>query len=65
MPLKEGKLTMEIFIDRSLVEGFFNSDKAISIRSYADPTAQEIRLFANGEAQVLELQVSAVSSIYE
>ncbi len=65
VPLKDGKLTMEIFIDRSLVEGFFNSDKAISIRSYADPTAQEIRLFANGEAQVLELQVSAVSSIYE
>ena len=65
VPLKDGKLTMEIFIDRSLVEGFFNSDKAISVRSYADPSAQEIKLFADGDVQVLELQVSTVSSIYQ
>ena len=65
VPLKDGKLTMEIFIDRSLVEGYFNSDKAISVRSYADPTAQEIKLFADGEVQVLEIQVCSVSSIYE
>ena len=65
MPLKEGTLTMEIFIDRSLVEGFFNSDKAISVRSYADPSAQEIKLFADGEVKVIELQVFTVSSIYE
>ena len=65
VPLKDGKLTMEIFIDRSLVEGYFNSDKAISVRSYADPTAQEIKLFGDGEVQVTELQVYAVSSIYQ
>ena len=65
VPLKDGKLTMEIFIDRSLVEGFFNEDKAISVRSYADPTAQEIKLFADGDVQVLSLQVWSVSSIYE
>ena len=65
VPLKDGKLTMEIFIDRSLVEGYFNSDKAISVRSYADPTAQEIKLFADGEVQVFEIQVCSVSSIYE
>ena len=65
VPLKDGKLTMEVFIDRSLVEGFFNSDKAISIRSYADPTAQEIRLFADGELKVDQIQVFTVSSIYE
>lgn len=64
VPLKDGVLTMEIFIDRSLVEGFFNSDKAISIRSYADPSARQIRLFADGELRVMELQVCSVSSIY-
>jgi len=64
VPLKDGRLTMEIFIDRSLVEGFFNSDKAISVRSYADPGAQEIKLFADGGVQVMELRVCAVSSIY-
>jgi len=56
---------MEIFIDRSLVEGFFNEDKAISIRSYAEPTAQEIRLFSDGNLRVGELKVFSVSSIYQ
>ncbi len=65
VPLKDGELTMEIFIDRSLVEGFFNSDKAISIRSYADPSAQEIRLFAEGSLEVREIKVFSVSSIYQ
>ena len=64
VPLKDGKLTMEIFIDRSLVEGFFNADKAISVRSYADPSAQEIKIFADGALKVEELKVYTVSSIY-
>ena len=62
VPLVDGKLTMEIFIDRSLVEGYFNADKAISIRSYADPAAQGIKLF--GDVDVIELSVCTVSSIY-
>ena len=65
LPLKDGALNMEIFIDRSLVEGFFNGDKAVSIRSYADPSAQGIRLFADGGLQVSELRVCEVSSIYQ
>lgn len=64
LPLKEGLLTMEIFIDRSLVEGFFNGDKAISIRSYAPENAQGIQLFADGEIQIKELSVYTVLSIY-
>ncbi len=64
VPLKDGALTMEIFIDRSLVEGFFNADKAISIRSYAAPEARQIKLFG-GELNVLTLQVYTVSSIYQ
>ena len=63
VPLRDGTLTMEIFIDRSLVEGFFNADKAISVRSYAAPEAQQIRLFG-GDTKVMELRVYAVSSIY-
>ncbi len=63
VPLRDGVLTMEIFIDRSLVEGFFNSDKAISLRSWAAPEARQIKLFGEG-IRVLKLQVSTVSSIY-
>ena len=62
--IKDGTLTMEIFIDRSLVEGYFNADKAISIRSYADPGSRGISLFG-GEMDVISLTVRPVSSIYE
>ena len=65
VPLKDGKLTMELFIDRSLVEGFFNRDKSISVRSYAEPSCQQIQLFADNELQIELLQVYTVSSIYE
>ena len=64
IPLDEGRLTMEIFIDRSLVEGYFNQDKAISIRSYASPECRQLSLFADSELDVKDLQVYAVSSIY-
>ncbi|MBR2188549.1 MAG: GH32 C-terminal domain-containing protein, partial [Eubacterium sp.] len=65
VPLQDGKLTAEIFIDRSLVEAFFNNDKSISVRSYADPLSQKVQLFADGELDVISLQVFRVSSIYE
>ncbi len=64
VPLKDGALTMEVFIDRSLVEGYFNADKAISIRSYAPPEARQIKLFG-GDVNVLTLKVYTVSSIYQ
>ncbi|MBR6706753.1 MAG: GH32 C-terminal domain-containing protein [Clostridia bacterium] len=65
VPLRDGTLTMEIFIDRSLVEGFFNEDKSISVRSYAPPDARQILLFADGETQVISLEVYVMSSIYQ
>ncbi len=65
VPLRDGKLTMEIFIDRSLVEGFFNGDKSISVRSYAPPEARQITLFSEGDTRVVSLQVREVSSIYQ
>ncbi len=64
LPLKDGELTMEIFIDRSLAEGFFNGDKAISIRSYAPEDAQGIQLFSDADLLVKELSVYTVRSIY-
>ena len=65
VPLKDGKLTIELFIDRSLVEGFFNNDKSISVRSYAEPACQQIQLFADNDLQIESLQVFTMSSIYE
>ena len=64
LPLRNGTLTMEVFIDRSLVECFLNSDKAVSVRSYAAPEIQGISLFADGDVQALSLEVFTVSSIY-
>ena len=46
--LADGLLEMEVFIDRSLVEGFFNGDKAVSIRTYTPPECGQILFFADG-----------------
>lgn len=64
VPLRDGALAMEVFIDRSLVEGFFNDDKALSIRSYGDPGAQRMAFFADGELLVDCIQVVRMDSIY-
>ena len=64
VPLKDGALTMEVFIDRSLVEAFFNDDKSVSVRAYGKAASQGLSLFADGELRVLSLQVRTVSSIY-
>lgn len=65
LPLRDGVLEMEIFVDRSLVEGFFNSDKAVSVRSYAKPESRGIQFFADGDARIRKLEVYAVQSIYK
>jgi sucrose-6-phosphate hydrolase SacC (GH32 family) len=64
LSLEDGKLTMEIYIDRSLVEAFFNDTKSVSIRSYSDYDSQEIALFAKGSVTVEELYVATMDSIY-
>ena len=57
---------MEIYIDRSLVEGFFNDYKAISIRAYPEQRdSKAIELFATGEVRILELYVASMSSIFD
>lgn len=61
----DGTLTMQIYIDRSLVEAFFNDRKALSIRSYADFDSTGISLFAEGgEVEIVSLSVSRMQSIY-
>jgi len=34
IPLWDGRICMDIFVDRSLTEGFFQGEKAMSLRSY-------------------------------
>lgn len=67
LPLKDGKLTMRVYIDRSLVEAFFNGDKALSLRSYPeDPaSAQGLSIFAEGGVTLDRLYVASMGSIYE
>ena len=66
LPNADGKLTMDIYADRSLVEGFFNQFKAISIRAYVeDPNSQAIDLFAAGDVTVESLYVAAMGSIFD
>lgn len=55
---------IEIFIDRSLVEGFFNDTKAISIRSYSEFEAQGMQVFAEGTSYIKELYVARMESIF-
>ena len=66
LPNENGKITMEIYIDRSLVEGFFNDYKAISIRAYTDePDSHGIDLFATGSVTIESLYVAAMGSIFD
>ena len=65
LEVKDGKLTMEVYIDRSLVEGFFNDSKSISMRSYSAFDSQGLSLEADGEILVEELYVAEMTSIYK
>ena len=55
---------MEIYIDRSLVEAFFNDTKSISMRSYAAYDAQKVELFADGDVVLDDLYIAKMKSIY-
>jgi len=66
LPNEDGTITMDIYVDRSLVEAFFNEYKAISIRSYVeDPASQAIDLFATGEVTIESLYVATMGSIFD
>lgn len=66
LPNKDGTLTLEIYMDRSLVEGFFNDYKAISIRAYPEEKdSKGLELYADGTVSVKELYVASMSSIFD
>lgn len=64
LELTDPTAKIEIFIDRSLTEGFFNDTKAISIRSYSEFDAQGIQAFAEGTSYIKELYVAQMESIF-
>lgn len=66
LPKGDGRITMEIYVDRSLVEAVFNDYKAISIRAYTDdPASHAIDLFAEGSVSIESLYVASMGSIFE
>lgn len=65
LELDDGLLTMDILIDRSLVEAFFNQTKAISMRAYSDFESTNVQLFAEGgEVAIESIRVTTLQSIY-
>lgn len=66
LPVQDGKLTLDIYVDRSLVEAFFNEYKALSIRSYTDdPASHGIDLVADGAVTIESLYVASMGSIFD
>ena len=66
LPNVDGTISMEIYVDRSLVEAFFNDYKAISIRAYTDdPDSHAIDLFAGGSVTIESLYVARMGSIFD
>ncbi len=64
--LEDGKLVMEVYVDRSLVEAFFNETKSLSIRAYTEEAdSYAISLFAEGEILIEELYLARMGSIFD
>lgn len=62
---EDGVLELELYVDRSLLECFFNDRKSISVRDYSDSASRGITLEAEGEVTVMELYLAPMASIYE
>lgn len=66
LPNEDGKISMEIYIDRSLVEGFFNEYKAISMRAYTEePDSHGISVASEGSVTIDSLYVARMGSIFD
>ena len=63
LELADGLLYMDIYIDRSLVEAYFNESKSITMRSYGDYEAQGISFFADEDILIKELYVASMNPI--
>ena len=59
-------VSVEIYLDRSLVEAFFEESKAISIRAYPeDRDSRAISLFADGDVTIVSIYVATMTSIFD
>lgn len=65
LALLDGRLEVEMYIDRSLVEAFFNDTKSLSIRAYGKEESRGIQLTAEGDVQVENLYAAKMGSIYD
>lgn len=65
LAVNDGLLSLEIYIDRSLVEAFFNDTKSISVRSYSAFDSTGIYLEAEGDVTIRSIVAAPMSSIYE
>lgn len=65
LPLNsDGTIGMEIYVDRSLVEAFFNQSKSLSIRAYVDEvTSQNMYFFGEGDFTIDSLYVATMNPI--
>ncbi len=60
-----GILSLDVYIDRSLVEAYFNDTKSISVRAYSSFDSTGISLEAEGTVTVQSLYAAPMGSIYE
>lgn len=65
--LQDGTIRMDIYIDRSLIEGYFNETKALSLRSYPQDSkgSTHIELTADGNAVIKSIHIATMKSIYQ
>ncbi len=65
LPLNsDGTICMEIYVDHSLVEAFFNQSKSLSIRAYVDEvTSQNMYFFGEGDFTIDSLYVATMNPI--
>lgn len=62
--LSNGKLIVDIYLDRSMIEAYFNQDKAVSARSYNAKESDSFFLYAtNGSFNVDRLYVASMEGI--
>lgn len=57
-------ITMDFYIDRSLIEGFFDNTVAGSVRCYSKVSSNHIQLFGGDGVVITYLKVSSMKSIY-
>lgn len=57
-------IKMEFYVDRSLIEGFFDNTVAGTSRSYSKSTSNGIKLFGETGVTITHIKVAEMSSIY-